>query len=153
MAVKKSETISPSRPENYPEEDAFLSIARTYEHLMQGFVELFRRYDLTPTQYNLLRILRGAGPDGINCSEAGRRMINHDPDITRLFDRLESSGLLLRQRSQDDRRVVKAFLSDKGGQLLASLDVPVRHLHEKQMSSLDHPALQNLIVLLESLRQ
>lgn len=152
MTIKKTEAMSSSKPGNYPEEDAFLGIARTHEYLMQGFVDLFRRYDLTPTQYNLLRILRGAGAEGLNCSEAGRRMINHDPDITRLFDRLELSGLLSRQRSQDDRRVVKAFLSEKGGQLLANLDAPVRQLHEKQMSSLDHAALENLIRLLERLR-
>lgn len=141
-----------SKPFRCLEEEAFLNLAKTHEHLMQGFVELFRKHELTPTQYNILRILRGAGEEGLNCSEAARRTITHDPDITRLFDRLENNGLLRRQRGQEDRRVVKAFLSEKGHQLLATLEQPVLDLHEQQMKALSPEQIQVLVELLEMLR-
>jgi DNA-binding MarR family transcriptional regulator len=152
MAGKIATEILQNKPFRCPEEEAFLNLAKTHEYLMQGFVELFRKHELTPTQYNILRILRGAGEEGLNCTEAARRTITHDPDITRLFDRLESNGLLRRERGKEDRRVVKAFLSERGHQILASLEQPVVDLHAQQMSALSPQQIQVLIELLELLR-
>jgi DNA-binding MarR family transcriptional regulator len=152
MAGKIAREILQNKPFRCLEEEAFLNLAKTHEHLMQGFVELFRKHELTPTQYNILRILRGAGEEGLNCSEAARRTITHDPDITRLFDRLENNGLLRRQRGQEDRRVVKAFLSEKGYQVLAALEAPVGQLHAEQMQRLSAEEIQVLVELLERLR-
>ncbi len=108
---------------------------------------------LTGAQYNVLRILRGAGPGGLACREIGARMISRDPDITRLLDRMEKRGLITRERQSDDRRVVKAFVTTSGLQILKTLDQPVRELHKKQFQHLSARKLNALAVMLEELRQ
>lgn len=152
MSGKIAKEIAQSKPFVCREEEAFLNLSRSYEHIMQGFSELFREFNISTTQYNVLRILRGAGPDGLNCTEAAQRMISHDPDITRLFDRLELRGLVLRSRSTADRRVVRACITEQGLDILTRLDQPVLDLHAQQMQSLDAGELEELIRLLELLR-
>src|SRR5262249_50541685 len=106
MAGRLAKEIKQTKPFELPEEEAFLNLARTFEVLQQKASQALKPYELTPTQYNLLRILRGAGSEGITCSQAGERMVTHDPDVTRLMDRLEARKLVERQRSREDRRIV-----------------------------------------------
>src|SRR6266550_7725284 len=106
-----------------PEEAAFLDLLRTTDMLSRGLVQVLKAEDLSATQYNVLRILRGA-PDGLPCGEIANRMITRDPDITRLLDRLEKRGFISRSRESKDRRTVTARLTSEGYALLARLDEP-----------------------------
>jgi len=112
------------------------------------FNDLFKRSELTGAQYNVLRILRGAGKVGLPCGEIGERMINRDSDVTRMLDRLETRKLITRKRQRDDRRVVLTFISEKGLELLAELDDPVNELHKSQLGHLSNKDLDSLIRLL-----
>src|SRR5580700_2658326 len=114
----------------------FVTLMRTADALARGAEALLKPYGLSGTQYNVLRILRGAGPAGLACREVGCRLISRDPDITRLLDRLERRGLITRTREQKDRRVVKTFITGKGLQILAKLDAPVREMHRRQLRHL-----------------
>lgn len=108
------------------EEGVFLALQRAAEVLMRRLAEELKPSELTPTQYNVLRILRGAGAEGIPCREVSARMVTHDPDITRLLDRLEARGLVSRTRSDADRRVIYARIEPDGLALLAELDGVLR---------------------------
>jgi DNA-binding MarR family transcriptional regulator len=131
---------------------AYLAIVKTAEQLQRGGAELFKAHDLSPTQYNVLRILRGAGPEGATCGEVSERLIQHDPDVTRLLDRLDRRGLIDRGRDTKDRRVVRTRITDAGLKLLALLDGPVDELHEQQMGHMDQARLAELEALLEEVR-
>ncbi|GAB4414511.1 MAG: MarR family transcriptional regulator [Bryobacter sp.] len=152
MSGKIAKEIQQAKPFTQREEEAYLNLARSYEYLTQQLTELFRRWNLSTTQYNVLRILRGVGEAGLSCTEAARRMITHDPDITRLFDRLEGRGLIQRGRLPEDRRVVMAYITESGLELLAELDQPVAELHSKQFAMLEREEVAELIQLLEELR-
>ena len=108
-----------------PEETAFLDLVRTCDLLSRGPAQVLKTEDLSATQYNVLRILRGAEPNGLACSNIGERMISHDPDMTRLLDRMEKRGLITRHRQTDDRRVVKTRITPRALSLLKTLDQPV----------------------------
>jgi DNA-binding MarR family transcriptional regulator len=113
---------------------------------LQGRVaEWLKSWGLSPTQYNALRILRGAGELGLSCSEIAERMINRDPDITRLLDRLEKRGLTRRSRDSRDRRIINAHITQEGLQLLKKIDGPVK---EFQKSLLGHVGDRKLRALL-----
>ncbi len=114
--------------------------------LSRGFAPLLKAEELSSTQYNVLRILRGA-PEGLPCGEIGNRMITRDPDITRLLDRLEKRGLVSRCRETKDRRMVLTRITDKGLELLARLDEPVQEIHRAQMGHLGRERLQALVEL------
>lgn len=133
--------------------DAFLAIIGTSEDLQRGFNELFKAHDLSPAQYNVLRILRGAGPEGLTCGGVSQRLIQHDPDVTRLLDRLEKRALIERHRDQKDRRVVRTAITAGGLDLLAQLDAPVDAVHEQQLGALSESRLTDLIALLEDARR
>ena len=107
------------------EEEATLNILRTAEVVSQRSVSLLKTFDLNTNQYNVLRILRGSAETGLTCGQIGERMISRDPDITRLLDRLESRGLIARERSEEDRRVVVSRISPAGLSLLRELDPEV----------------------------
>ncbi len=128
---------------------AFMSIADVFGNDAEQVV---KAGGLTAAQYNVLRILRGAGPDGLACREIGERMISRDPDITRLLDRMEKRGLITRERQSDDRRVVKTFVTASGLHILKTLDQPVRDLHKKQFQHLSAKKLNALAVVLDDLR-
>ena len=134
-----------------PEEAAFLDLVRTTEMLSRPLAELLKTGDLSPAQYNVLRILRGA-PDGLTCGEIASRMVTHDPDITRLLDRLEKRALISRSRSDKDRRVVLARITAGGLALLAGLDQPVRGAHRSMLGHLGGERLETLAKLLEACR-
>src|SRR5256885_12171095 len=119
-----------------PEEAAFLDLLRTCDLLSRGPAQVLKIEDLSATQYNVLRILRGA-PEGLPCGEIGSRMITRDPDITRLLDRLEKRELISRCRETKDRRMVMARITPEGLKLLARLDAPVQESHRKQLGTWD----------------
>ncbi len=134
-----------------PEEAAYLDLARTAEVLSRPFGQLLKGEDLSPAQYNILRILRGCS-EGLTCREIGHRMITRDPDITRLLDRLEKRKLISRKRDDKDRRVVLTQISSSGLDLLAGLDQPIRDLHRKLLGHLGMERLHALAQLLEACR-
>jgi DNA-binding MarR family transcriptional regulator len=152
MAGRLAKQIRQNKPFALLEEEAFLNLARTFEVLQQKVSEALKPYQLTPTQYNVLRILRGAGPEGVTCSQAGERMVNHDPDMTRLLDRLEARKLVERKRSSQDRRIVITRITKTGLTLANSLDEPMKALHKQQAGHVGKEKLQQLIDTLESLR-
>jgi DNA-binding MarR family transcriptional regulator len=135
------------------EEDTFLQVVRTADVLLQRAADLLKGYDLSLTQYNVLRILRGAGADGLACSQISERMITRDPDITRLLDRLEARGLVARERSTKDRRVVVTTITQEGLDLVSQLDEPVADLHRRQLGPLGEQKLRQLGQLLELVRE
>lgn len=144
--------IRQSKPFDTPEQEAWLSILRTaacFEHAMTDF---FRAYGITPTQYNVLRILRGAGSSGLCRNDVRDRMISRVPDATRLLDRMESLGLIERSRDSEDRRFVTARITDRGLELLEQLDEPVLELHRERLGGLDGEDVQVLIDLLDRIR-
>jgi DNA-binding MarR family transcriptional regulator len=133
------------------EEAAFLDLLRTTDMLSRGLVTILKPEDLSSTQYNVLRILRGA-PEGLPCGEIAKRMITRDPDITRLLDRLEKRGLISRSREARDRRTVMARITGAGLKLLARLDEPVQEAHRKQLGHLGRQRLRLLTGLLREAR-
>jgi DNA-binding MarR family transcriptional regulator len=141
------------RPFRSLEAEAFLSIEHTADALMRGMAELLKGVDLSPTQYNVLRILRGAGLGGLACGEIAGRMVTRDPDITRLLDRLARRGLVGRVRDGRDRRVVTTTITRDGLDLLGQLDEPVEQLHRRQLSHMGERSLARLVSLLEKARQ
>jgi DNA-binding MarR family transcriptional regulator len=126
------------------EEDVYLSLLRTVEQLSRGVAETLNRADLTPTQYNALRILRGAGDAGASCSEVSERMVTKDSDVTRLLDRLEARELISREREAKDRRRVVARITEEGLRVLAELDGPVVETHRRQLGHLGEKQLATL---------
>ncbi len=132
--------------------DAYLAIVRAAGELQRGAVELLREHDLSPAQYNVLRILRGAGPAGATCSDVAGSLIQHDPDVTRLLDRLDARGLIERGRDAKDRRVVRTKITKAGTALLAELDAPVAALHARQFGHVSEKRLDELVALLDEAR-
>jgi DNA-binding MarR family transcriptional regulator len=148
-AAAKSET-KPRRTA-IPEEAAYLDLVRTTEMLSRPLSQVLKTEDLSGAQYNVLRILRGS-PDGLTCREIGNRMITHDPDITRLLDRLERRKLISRSRDEEDRRVVLTRITADGLDLLSRLDEPIRSMHRRLLGSLGPEGLQAFAQLLEVCR-
>lgn len=139
--------IKKKKPFDIPEQEAFLNIIRTASFLEAEFDALFKRHALTNAQYNVLRILRGEGARMPSLAVA-ERLVTRVPDITRLVDRLEQAGLVKRERSTEDRRVVYVSIASKGLALLSSLDEPVRDLHKKQLAHMSRKDLAELSRLL-----
>lgn len=133
------------------EEALFLDLLRTVEALGHPLTQLLKAEDLSSTQYNVLRILRGA-PEGLTCGEIANRMVTRDPDITRLLDRLEKRNLAGRQRDTQDRRVVLTKIQPAGLELLARLDEPVREAHYRLLGHLGPARQEALRALLEECR-
>jgi DNA-binding MarR family transcriptional regulator len=134
-----------------PEEAAYLELVRTTEMLSRPLAQLLKAEDLSPAQYNVLRILRGC-PEGLTCGEVGDRMITRDPDITRLLDRLEKRKLISRSRDDKDRRVVLTRITAGGLEVLGRLDQPVRNTHRRLLGHLGADRLQMLRELLQDCR-
>jgi len=150
--MKRSASSAKSgRRAGCPEETAFLDLLRTTDMLSRGLVRVLKSEDLSSTQYNVLRILRGR-PEGLPCGEIANRMITRDPDITRLLDRLEKRGLISRCRETKDRRMVMAKITPEGLQLLSRLDEPVQMAHRKQLGHLGRERLRALADLLQAAR-
>jgi MarR family transcriptional regulator, organic hydroperoxide resistance regulator len=135
-----------------PSEDrAFIALQKAADKLAVQAEQLMKSHGLTGAQYNVLRILRGAEPDGLACSSISERMISHDPDMTRLLDRMEKRHLITRQRQSDDRRVVKTRITSGGLELLKRLDPPIRELHKGQFAHMGHARVKTLTDLLDEI--
>jgi DNA-binding MarR family transcriptional regulator len=145
--------IRQTKPFGSREEEAFLNLGRTWEFLQQQVSALLKQNQLTPTQYNMLRILRGAGADGVTCSEATERMLSPDPDITRLLDRMEAQKLIRRDRSKEDRRVVITRITELGLELTDQIDAPLQQLLKESVGRIGRQKLNELIDTLETLRE
>lgn len=145
--------IQQTKPFNSLEDEALVSLQRTADQLHWRLSEMLKAYGLSPTQYNALRILRGARDEGRACSEIAERMINRDPDITRLVDRLERRGLVARSREGRDRRVITTRITPAGLDLLESLDRPIEDFNRKMLGPLGEKQLRTLIQLLEAARE
>ena len=148
--MKDARPRSRKRPQ-CPEEVAFLDLLRTCDLLSRGPAQVLKAEDLSSTQYNVLRILRGSR-EGLPCGEIGSRMITRDPDITRLLDRLEKRGLISRRRDAKDRRVVMARITPEGMKLLARLDEPVQEIQRRQLGHMGKERLRELAELLSVAR-
>lgn len=151
------EQIHQSRPFSSSEEETYLNLQRTANLIFQSGAKVIKgaapgRRGLTPSQYNVLRILRGAGPDPLTCGEISRRLVTPGPDVTRLLDRLEAHGWVERVRDAADRRVVRSGITAEGLELLASLDRPVADWLEQSLGHLDGDEQRALVRLLEKAR-
>lgn len=153
MARTIQAELKQTKPFSSTGEEASIAILRTADELQQQLVDLLKPSGLSPTQFNALRILRGAGEAGLPCSEIGDRMINHDPDITRLLDRLEQRDLVARQRDAKDRRVHVARITKTGLDVLKGLDKPVEEFHRVTTVEVGEINLKSLIRLSDKLRQ
>ena len=156
MAGKLQHEIGKRKPFECAEEEAFLSILRTADVLNRAVVEMFKPYDLSPTQYNVLRILRGTcptGTHGLPCNAIAEQMLTRDPDMTRLLDRLEKRELITRARAEQDRRVVRTCITQKGLDLLNELDSVVNGCNRKYLGHMSQEQLRQLIDLLEVARE
>ncbi|MGI8907950.1 MAG: MarR family winged helix-turn-helix transcriptional regulator [Candidatus Sumerlaeaceae bacterium] len=134
------------------EQEAFLQILRTADHLATQAGDLLKEHDLSSTSYNVLRILRGAGAKGLACGEISDRLITRVPDVTRLLDRLELKALVARTRLTSDRRVVLARITQRGLRILSRIDEPMAALHQQQFAHMRPEELGKLCALLESVR-
>ncbi len=131
---------------------AFLAIAKTGYHLFGEAAMLLKEHGVSEPQYNVLRILRGAGSDGLPCGEIGARMLTRVPDVTRLVDRLRQMGYVRRWRSEQERRIVLQAILPKGVELLNRLDEPVLQLHRNQFGHMPERELRDLARLLRKVR-
>jgi DNA-binding MarR family transcriptional regulator len=127
------------------EDQIFVALLKAADSLASEAEQLMKANGLTSTQYNVLRILRGAGPEGLPCNTIAERMISRDPDMTRLLDRMEKRALISRERQKEDRRVVKARITDEGLKLLKKMDAPIRELHKGQFSHMSSARLKTLM--------
>ncbi|MGN6369756.1 MAG: MarR family winged helix-turn-helix transcriptional regulator [Phycisphaerae bacterium] len=152
MGGKLQKELHKARPFECLQQELFLNLVRTADHVMRAFEELLKPHNLSPTQYNILRILRGAGDCGMPCKGIGEHLITRDPDITRLLDRLEARNLITRQRDTRDRRVVSTRLTSEGTKILKDLDKPVLDMHKTQLAHMSEMKITQLIDLLEEVR-
>jgi DNA-binding MarR family transcriptional regulator len=153
MVPKLQSEIRASAPFSSTEEEVSLNILRTAALLEHAVAERLKPYGLTPTQYNVLRILRGAGTEGLCRTEVTERMLTPVPDATRLLDRLEEAGLVARVRNADDRRFVTARITPTGLDRLAEMDAPVQRMHHEFLGHVDDIDLRRLADLLETARE
>src|SRR5271165_4716372 len=153
QGVKRNKELGTEkhRPAGTLEEATYLDLLRTSDLLSRRMVPVLKAVELSPTQYNVLRILRGS-PEGLPCGEIASRMITRDPDITRLLDRLEKRGLISRCRETEDRRMVMARITAAGMKVLARLDEPIQERHRKQLGHLGRERLRALAELLHDAR-
>jgi len=145
--------LKPSRPKpSSLEEQTYLELLRTTDRLTRGAAGVLKAEELSSTQYNVLRILRGA-PEGLACGEIGRRLITREPDITRLLDRMEKRDLISRAREIKDRRTVLTRITKTGLDLVNRLDEPVQAIHKQQLGHMSRERLHTLADLLREARR
>ena len=152
MTVTLRDEIKQRKPFKSLQEEAALNIVRTAAVLSADFEQIFRPYDLTATQYNVLRILRGADAEGLCRNEVRDRLLTRMPDATRLLDRMEKAGLISRSREQEDRRLVTTRLTRKGRQLVDELDPIVARQHKNRLGHMSDKQLAMLNSLLTQAR-
>jgi DNA-binding MarR family transcriptional regulator len=153
MATVLRDEIKQTRPFASLEQEAHLSVERTAAILGHAVAEVLKPYGITRTQYNALRILRGAGPAGLCRNEVRERLVAQVPDATRLLDRMEAAGLIRRERDTGDRRFVTTRITDEGLRVVGELDAPIEALHRQRLGALSADELRTLVDLLARLRQ
>ncbi|MBV8052984.1 MAG: MarR family transcriptional regulator [Acidobacteriaceae bacterium] len=149
--TERSHSVNKRRGAPSLEEGVFLDLMRTCDLLARGPAQVLKTEGLSATQYNVLRILRGA-PDGLACGEIANRMITRDPDVTRLLDRLEKRELISRSRETGDRRTVMTRITPEGLRLVGRLDEPVQEMHRKQLGHLGKAQIRALADLMAAMR-
>src|SRR5688500_10192529 len=153
MTHDLQEDIRQRKPFTSLEQEAQLTVVRTASLLVDAFEQMLRPYGITATQYNVLRILRGAGPEGLCRNELRDRMLTRMPDVTRLLDRMEEAGLVTRARDADDRRLVSTRITEQGRRLLEELEATVAEEHRRRLGRLDEAQLRTLVELLSRVRE
>lgn len=151
MSTRLQHELKKKQPFELPSQAAALGLMRTNDQLQIRFARLFRQFGLTPSQYNVLRILRGEGAP-LPILEIAQRTVTVVPGITGLIDRLEAAGLVERKRCAEDRRVVYVALTGKATKILAKMDRPLVELHEKLMGHMSNAEVNDLIRLLDKVR-
>ncbi len=147
-----AEEIQQGKPFEAPEVEAFLNLTRTHDLLSGNAARFLKKHGISAPQYNVLRILRGAGEDGLPSLAVADRMVTRVPDVTRLLDRIAAKGWVKRERSRVDGRVVIARITAKGLKLLERLDVPLVEFHREQLGHMSRDELAQLIELLAKAR-
>ena len=145
--------LKQTRPFTSLHAEAFLNLLRTADQLHRRLHITLKPHGLTVTQYNALRILRGAGDHPLSCSEIGERLISQEPDITRLLDRMERNGWIKRERDQKDRRLVLSSITAEGREQVKKIESIVDHCVEQMLEHMKAPDLQQMIARLEQARQ
>ena len=153
MSPSLQQDIRQTKPFSSLQQEAYLSVVRTSSALTDMVEDLLKPFGITGTQYNVLRILRGAGEGGLCRNELRDRMLTRMPDMTRLLDRMEEAELVTRARERDDRRMVLTQITARGRDLLSQLDRPMNDLHRKQLARLDDDQLRSLVALLTLARE
>jgi DNA-binding MarR family transcriptional regulator len=144
--------IRQTKPFPSPAVEAYLNVLRTADHLLREFEGFFRGHGLTEPRYNALRILRGAGKEGLPCLEVGARMVTRAPDVTRLLDGLEREGFVERRRDGPDRRVVRVRATPKALRLLGRIEGDLLAIHRRQLGHMSAAELKSLNRLLDLAR-
>ena len=153
MSPSLQQDLKQKKPFRSLQQEAYLSVVRTSTALTDAMEDLVKARGISATQYNVLRILRGSGAEGL-CRNALRdRMLTRMPDMTRLLDRMEDAGLVKRSREQEDRRMVLTQITPRGKELLSGLDRPMSDLHREQLARLTDAQLRSLIDLLTTIRE
>lgn len=153
MAPDLRDELRQRKPFTSLEQEAFLNLLRTQAELSDSFERMLRPHGVSGTQYNVLRILRGTGAEGLCRNEIRDRLLNRMPDVTRLLDRMEEAGLVTRARSAEDRRQVGTRLTESGRELVDRLDAVVAEEHRSQLGHLTENQLRTLVDLLTQARQ
>ena len=153
MATRLRDEIRQNKPFASLHQEAYLNLARTAAVLSHSFNEAIKPYGITATQYNVLRILRGAGGAGLCRNDVRDRLVAQVPDVTRLLDRMEEAGLIERERETTDRRLVTTRITPEGLRLLADLDARIVEVHRAQLGHLSKQQLTTLIELLSLARE
>jgi DNA-binding MarR family transcriptional regulator len=153
MTSKLQDEIKQSKPFESLQAEVFLNLMRTTDALSRGMEDILKLAGLSHAQYNVLRILRGAGEQGLCCREVAERMVTRDPDITRLLDRMERRTLVVRSRDSRDRRVITVRITAAGQKLLKDLDGPLSEYNRKLLSHMDKGDQRKLVELLEAARE
>ena len=152
MATRQSSGRRRSASFDSLEQEVFLSVWRTYDRLRIIEDELFAQFDLTPQQYNVLRLLRAAHPEAVPTLTLAARLVSRAPDITRILDKLDDRGLLIRQRPEENRRVVQVLISEAGQALLEKIARPLQECHARQLGHMSTAELKELCRLLRAAR-
>jgi DNA-binding MarR family transcriptional regulator len=153
MAKTIDHEIKQTKPFRSLQEQVVINLMRTTRAVEESWIQYLKRHEgISQSQYNILRILRGARPKPIRTSDIGDRMITRDPDVTRLIDRLIQQGLVRRERDTEDRRVVLVEITGQGLAMLARLDGPAAQYTDGAMAGLSQQQLRTLDTLLNEVR-
>jgi MarR family transcriptional regulator, organic hydroperoxide resistance regulator len=153
MSTRIQDEIQQTKPFSSVASEAHVALLRTADLVARSLAEALKPFGISGTQYNVLRILRGAGPHGLPCGAIGERMITQDPDITRLLDRMEKAGWIERTRDSRDRRVVITRLTKQGKKLTDEVEAPLAEIERQRMKRVGEKHLRELVRLLDDFRE